>query len=793
MRASSGFARLPLAIAFLAAATFGAGAAPSFVPIDEASPGWLPELGSWQSPNPSSPMSEGVELDPAVPSEAEPNGNTSEANALVLAPDGATRLQGRITSSTDVDFFSFAAQPGDRLYATLVTSASLDSSDSLLTVLAADGSTVIEQDNDNGSLGASSSVVAGTPLVAGGTYFLQVGTPGALPVRPYVLYVQLRRDAPVAEAEPNDASPQVVPNGASVQGTLSSNLDVDLYSVSLAEGETFVMMVDADPERDAVDTTLRIAMGPFAGELLTLDDPGGAGPDAEALAFTAVAAGTFTFGVLGGPSAGSGTYLASTTIVPAAARMGSCFTATQSTPFTIAAGGSDVTSALAVPFALRVEDVDVQIAGTHANLPDLDVSLIAPGGARTPLWDDLGSAMFPSLSLVLDDEAATPPLGALLAGQRVQPEAQYRLATFDDVDSQGTWGLRVSDDTANAAGGQITSWSLRICGRVPVSCPPGRTLTQAYATNFEADDGAFTHGGVADAWARGTPGPVAPFNDCASGTQCFKTNLAGSYASNSDQDLLSPFISLTGLEPPIVVRWSHRYQMESATFDHYSVDATPMGGTARRLWEWSDYTSVTTHGTAGTTIASNAGWAAKTARADALAGQTVQLKFHLDSNASSNFEGVAIDDVSVIGCRADPIADLAITIDDGTTSVAATGSTTYTIVATDTTLAGANATGSVSVDFDPRLACTWTCSGAGGTCAPAGAGDIADAATFVPTGSVTYIATCVLSGSATGNLVSTASVLVGGGLIDPDSNDNNDADLDTIVAAPDNLFSDGFE
>lgn len=792
MRSCSGFARSLLACAFLAAATFAAGAAPSFVPIEETPPGWLPDVASWPTPDARSPVLDGIELDAAIAAESESNDSSATANAVVPSSNGAARVQGRITSG-DQDFFSLVAQPGDRLYATVVTSASLDASDSVLTVFAGDGTTVVEIDDDNGSFGAQSSVVAGTQLAAGGTYYVSVRSNGATQVRPYVLYLHVRHDAPVAEVEPNDAVPQVVPNGASVQGIVSSASDDDLYSVTLAEGETFVMMVDADPERDGSETTLATTMGPFAGQLLVVDDPGGTGPDAEALAFTAVASGTYTFGVLGGPAAGSGTYRLSTSIFPAPVRVGTCMTATQSTPFTIAAGGAEVTSSLEVPFALRIEDVDVQIEGTHANMPDLDVSLISPGGARTPLFDDLGSSTSTTLSLVLDDEAATPPASALLAGQRVQPEAQYRLSTFDDVDSQGTWRLRVYDDTANAAGGQITSWSLRVCGRVDVACPPGRTLTLAYSTNFEADDGGFTHSGVADSWARGTPSSTAPFNDCASGTNCFKTNLTGTYAPSSDQDLVSPLVNLSSLEPPIVVRWSHRFQVENAAFDHYDVDVLPVGGPGLRVWDWSDYTPIAAHGTSPTTVFGNAGWSAKTARADAVAGQSVRLRFHLDSNGATNLEGVAVDDVAVLGCRVDPIADLAITIDDGIASIPASGTTTYTIVAKDTTLAGANATGSVTVDFDSRLACTWTCSGSGGTCASAGVGDISDAATFVPAGTATYTATCVLSGSATGNLVSTASILVGGGLIDPDSGDNNDADLDTIIAAPDNLFSNGFE
>ena len=49
-------------------------------------------------------------------------------------------------------------------------------------------------------------------------------------------------------------------------------------------------------------------------------------------------------------------------------------------------------------------------------------------------------------------------------------------------------------------------------------------------------------------------------------------------------------------------------------------------------------------------IGASAGWGLHTARADSLAGTSAQLRFHLDSDTTVNFGGLAIDDVTVQGC-----------------------------------------------------------------------------------------------------------------------------------------------
>ena len=50
-----------------------------------------------------------------------------------------------------------------------------------------------------------------------------------------------------------------------------------------------------------------------------------------------------------------------------------------------------------------------------------------------------------------------------------------------------------------------------------------------------------------------TANPIAAFNTCNSGANCWKTDLDNTYNASSNQDLLSPAINLAGLAPPVVV------------------------------------------------------------------------------------------------------------------------------------------------------------------------------------------------------------------------------------------------
>ena len=129
--------------------------------------------------------------------------------------------------------------------------------------------------------------------------------------------------------------------------------------------------------------------------------------------------------------------------------------------------------------------------------------------------------------------------------------------------------------------------------------------------------------------------------------------------------------------------------------------------------------------------------------------------------------------------------DLSITKTDGVTSVHPGGSTTYTITASN---AGpSDATGATVADTLPAaLTCSWTCSGSGGgTCTAAGTGNINDTVNLPNGASVSYVASCSVSGAASGTLSNTATVAEPPGATDPVPGNNSATDTDSIVAQAD--------
>jgi uncharacterized repeat protein (TIGR01451 family) len=132
------------------------------------------------------------------------------------------------------------------------------------------------------------------------------------------------------------------------------------------------------------------------------------------------------------------------------------------------------------------------------------------------------------------------------------------------------------------------------------------------------------------------------------------------------------------------------------------------------------------------------------------------------------------------------VADLAVTVTDGASGVAAGQSLTYTVVASNAgpaSVSGAR----VSDSFPAALTgVSWTCAGTGGgSCgAASGTGNINASVTLPVSGTVTFAATATLSASATGSLSNTATVTAPTGYTDPNTGNNTATDTDTIVPPP---------
>ena len=152
---------------------------------------------------------------------------------------------------------------------------------------------------------------------------------------------------------------------------------------------------------------------------------------------------------------------------------------------------------------------------------------------------------------------------------------------------------------------------------------------------------------------------------------------------------------------------------------------------------------------------------------------TPSRSFHLDSDSSVQFGGLAVDDVTVTACRA-LVADLSITKTDGVTTATPGGSVTYTITASN---AGPeqrhgrdgrrHLPGVAHLHLDLRRA---------RAAAPARRPARATSTTRVnlPSGgSVTYTASCTISAAATGTLSNTATVTAPAGVTDPTPGNNS--------------------
>jgi subtilisin-like proprotein convertase family protein len=497
--------------------------------------------------------------------EQEPNSGI--ATATPLAGDNVV-VTGMIHPDLDVDYYSFSGEAGDRVYAATQTGFSADGDNSVLTLLRADGTTVVEEDTHNGSFGPLASSIAGALLPATETYYLRVraATAGAQ-LRPYQLHVQLRSGTPESEAEPNNAMPQPLAGGW-IAGDLSATADVDLYSIDLDAGETAYVSLDLDPERNGVEWNGSLSFSPAAGAFVVANDGGSvidALPDSEAAFFTALDAGTYILRV-SAPSTSFGTYHLNASVHAAASETG-CVTHTNDGDLAIGPGVvGPVASVIPVPDDMIIGDVDVSIRLSHASPDHLDVVLLSPAGTHMGLVTDVGSDAFPTWDVRLNDEAAIPvtSTGGVVNGMELQPERNYRLHWLDGQQAQGNWSLQLWDDTAGD-GGTLDSWSVTICP-APPTCPLGTGPRPIYSADFELDDGGFTHFGTADEWARGTPS-AAPIDSCGGGASCFKTDLTGDVDPDSDQTLLSPPVSLAGVTDPIRVRWSQQYQFESGEFD----------------------------------------------------------------------------------------------------------------------------------------------------------------------------------------------------------------------------------
>ena len=281
-----------------------------------------------------------VAPNPETLSETEPNNTPGTANPITLTTSPCAIVSAAIRPDGDVDYFTFTAPAGSNIWIETDTGGTQDpastSRDTVIDLLAADGMTVIESDDDDGTGNGGdqtieatvASLIGGRALTAGGTYFIRVtafgsgaaATSGEAPViiNPYRLFVILTNTAATPEVEANDtaatANPIVTESGqiGLRSGSISPAGDVDYYSVTATAGNILYFIADADPERDGVGADLVVEFrDPADTLLLTVDSSitGSLGnPAAEGANFAITASGTYFVKVRHLSPGGTGTY-----------------------------------------------------------------------------------------------------------------------------------------------------------------------------------------------------------------------------------------------------------------------------------------------------------------------------------------------------------------------------------------------------------------------------------------------------------------------------------------------------
>ncbi|MFD3162722.1 proprotein convertase P-domain-containing protein [Herpetosiphon sp. NSE202] len=591
----------------------------------------------------------------AVRVKEQENNNTPVTANPILA--SSTIIRANIWAG-DVDFYSIQLAAGERLSAATMTGASASNNvDSTLTFYAPNGTTVIEFDNDDGQIGTSASVISSAPVTATATYYLRVNSTATGHIRYYDLHVRILSGAPTVEQEPNDtlSEAQILPPSGIISGTLSSTSDFDYVQFNLNAGDTIFTSLDLNPERDSTTWNGRLGVALFNNFILILDDNNTISPNAEAHFMTVKQTGTYYVLVSTASTSipAAATYLLGVTVFPAAQQANCTTYSSSNIPKTIPTTTSFITSTLNVPDSFIIADLDVSLQLTHTAMPDLDVQLQGPDGNVVGLFSDIGANSQTTMNLDLDDEAAIP-IGSftVVAGMRSIPELNYRLDWFDGGRTAGTWTLLIHDDTAGN-GGILQNWGIRLCAAPPASCPDGTTMTTITSNDFEANDGGFTHSGTLDSWEYGAP-IAAPLIGSYSGVKSWKTNLDGNYPTNSVANLFSPSISIPNVAGPVYLQWQQRYQLESASFDHYTA-SIGSGIITKTLYEFDAATMTNQVGT-NITYQESTAWSRQLHDISEFKGQAIKVLYHLDTDVTVDLAGVAIDDFQIMGCVALPTA-----------------------------------------------------------------------------------------------------------------------------------------
>jgi hypothetical protein len=188
-----------------------------------------------------------------------------------------------------------------------------------------------------------------------------------------------------------------------------------------------------------------------------------------------------------------------------------------------------------------------------------------------------------------------------------------------------------------------------------------------YFQNWENGAGGWAAGGNNSSWALGTPSATT-INSAFSGSNAWATNLAGDYNPSELSFIQSPCFDLTGIVQPYVefkLWWLSETGWDGLNVQ-YSTDGgvnwQVLGGVGTGILNWYNRASVSSSGGepvwAGTAADASPGWVTVRHSLNSLpANSTVIFRLRFSSDASIQYNGVAVDDF-VVGFP--PPADMSV-------------------------------------------------------------------------------------------------------------------------------------
>jgi len=273
----------------------------------------------------------------------------------------------------------------------------------------------------------------------------------------------------------------------------SQNANLDVYLIA-PDGKKVELFTDVGPFTenftntvldDEAATSIKDGSGPFEGSYK---------PEGSLASFDGLdAAGTWQLKILDdwGRDAGTlnswGLMIESTEppppVEPEPVESGGTLYQSKDVPMEIKDPGTSA-SALDVPDAFIVADVNVALSITHGYLEDLSATLIAPDGTSVALFTNIGGGANDLKDTMFNDEAdvAIADGSAPFMGE-FQPEGS--LSDFDGLNAKGTWVLEITDDSKLDVG-TLAGWSLTI-DYVPVAVC--QDVTVPAQKNLQADVG----------------------------------------------------------------------------------------------------------------------------------------------------------------------------------------------------------------------------------------------------------------------------------------------------------------